>query len=301
MFIVTSRRGEGRRSEKHAISILLLSFCVFQFALPRPSHAESWQELSGEHFIVYHRGEDKFAKDVLDKAEVYYERIASDLGYPRYSEFWTWDRRVKIYIHPDHASYIKATGQPQWSKGMADYTNKQIVSFVWSQGFLDSLLPHEVAHLIFRDFVGFKGETPLWLDEGIAQWEEAAKRDALKFLARQFYEKDSLLSLQDMMTWDIKALTDPKRVYIRPTITKDGEKGILFLSSKSFVDTYYLQAASIVGFLMEKQGSSNFAEFCRQLRDGKSMDEALSFAYPTSTRSVSELEDQWRRYLRDTK
>ncbi len=257
--------------------------------------------MSGEHFIVYHRGEDKFAKDVLDKAEVYYERIASDLGYPRYSEFWTWDRRVKIYIHPDHASYIKATGQPQWSKGMADYTNKQIVSFVWSQGFLDSLLPHEVAHLIFRDFVGFKGETPLWLDEGIAQWEEAAKRDALKFLARQFYEKDSLLSLQDMMTWDIKALTDPKRVYIRPTITKDGEKGILFLSSKSFVDTYYLQAASIVGFLMEKQGSSNFAEFCRQLRDGKSMDEALSFAYPTSTRSVSELEDQWRRYLRDTK
>ena len=88
--------------------------------------AEGWGELKGEHFIIYFVSDEGFAKDVLDKAEVYYKNIATDLGYPRYSEFWLWEKRVKIYIFPDHASYLKATGQPDWTHGMADYTNKQI-------------------------------------------------------------------------------------------------------------------------------------------------------------------------------
>ncbi|MCM8782367.1 MAG: hypothetical protein NC828_04885, partial [Candidatus Omnitrophica bacterium] len=98
--------------------------------------------MKGEHFLVYFTQDKKFPQEAVNKAAVYYQRIASELGYPRYSEFWLWDKRVKIYIYPNHASFLQATGQPQWSHGMADYTKKQIISFMWSEGFVESLLPH---------------------------------------------------------------------------------------------------------------------------------------------------------------
>ncbi|HTZ11322.1 MAG TPA: hypothetical protein VMD04_02940 [Candidatus Margulisiibacteriota bacterium] len=276
---------------------VLKLLCLILLLTCRYAFAQSWQEASDEHFIVYFIDNDKFAKDVLDKAELYYRDIASELGYPRYSEFWTWDKRVKIYIYPNHDSFLKATGQPQWSEGMADYNAKAIMSYAWSQGFVDSLLPHEMAHLIFRDFVGFKGEIPLWLDEGVAQWAEKPKREHIKALAKQCFDNDSILSLEDMMKLDIRKVTSTDRVYIRSTRTKEGERGVLFLSGDNLVNTYYLQSVSLVGFLIERFGSLSFASFCRELRDGKSLEQAISGAYGDHMRTLAELEDQWREYL----
>ena len=278
-----------------AVKIVFFLFCFF---LLRECLAdETWHQVDGDHFMVYFTQDEKFAKQILDKAEDYYRDIASDLGYPRYSEFWTWEKRVKIYIYPDRASYIRATGQPEWSQGMADYTNKRINSFIASESFINSILPHEIGHLIFRDFVGFRGEVPLWLDEGVAQWGEELKRSAIKAMVKKLYEEDSLLSLTDMMKLDVRNVTSNDKVYIRPSNTKDGDKGVLFLSGDNLVRTYYLQSVSLVGFLIERYGSVDFAEFCRQLREGKSMDDALRAAYPAQITSISELEEKWRAYL----
>jgi len=267
------------------------------------SHAvtaeENWQELKGEHFIAYFLQDQKFAKDALDKAEVYYRNIASDLGYARYAEFWLWDKRVKIYIYPDHPSFIKATGQPQWSQGIAEYRKKQIVSYAWSKDFLESLLPHEIAHLVFRDFVGFKGQIPLWLDEGVAQREEEAKRRTVKIAAKDFFEKDLLLSMKDMMQMNLDDFKETGRVYIRATRTKTGSPGVLFLSAENIISTYYLEAASLVSFLIEKYGSDSFAYFCRELRDGKSLDDAFKSAYTTYIKDIDELDLKWREYLQE--
>jgi hypothetical protein len=260
---------------------------------------DRWQELKGEHFIVYFLQDEKFAKDVLDKAEVYYRNIALDLGYPRYTDFWLWDKRVKIYIYLDHESYVSATGQPQWSQGMADYRRKQIESYAWSKDFLESLLPHEIAHLVFRDFVGFKGEIPLWLDEGVAQREEEPKRKIVKAAARNFFEKDLLLSMKDMMEMNLDDYKEKGRVYIRSTITKKGETGVLFLSAENIINTYYLEAASLVSFLIDKYGSDSFAYFCRELRDGKSLIDAFRSAYTGYIKDIEELDKKWRMYLNE--
>jgi len=278
---------------------VLISVLVFPlfFILVTASFAQEWIELNGEHFIVYFIGEEKLAKEILDKAEFFYRNIATELGYPRYSEFWMWDKRVKIYLYPDHQAFLKATGQPQWSQGMADYKNKTIISYAWSKEFVEALLPHEIAHLIFRDFVGFKGEIPLWLDEGVAQWEEEAKRKQIKAMSRQLFNNDSVLSLEDMMKLDIRHITQTDRVYIRSTLTKSGERGVLFLSGDNLINTYYIQAVSLVGFLIEKYGSYAFASFCRELRDGKSLEDALKFAYPDHIRNLTEFENKWREYL----
>ncbi|MCM8800543.1 MAG: hypothetical protein NC912_00795 [Candidatus Omnitrophica bacterium] len=277
----------------------ILTFCCSVLFLSS-GFCQEWQELNSQHFrVFFSKDKDflKFAKEVLDKAEKYYSQIAQDLGYPRYSEFWTWEKRVKIYLYSDHNSYLKATGQPEWTKGVADYKNKQIISYVWNEGFLDSLLPHEMAHLIFRDFVGFKGEIPLWLDEGVAQWSESEKRKEYKRIIKRLFEQDLLISLEDMMKLDIRTVKTTDRIYIRSIRMRDGKQGTLLVSGNVLVDTYYLQSVSLVGFLIERFGSDNFAHFCRQLRDGKGLEEALKSVYPTYLRSIQELEDRWRDYL----
>ena len=99
------------------------------------------------------------------------------------------------------------------------------------------------------------------------------------------------------MRLDIRNLKYEEAIYIRPTRTKDGQDGILFLSAQLLINTYYIQSVSLVGFLIEKYGSTSFADFCRELRDGKNVEDALRSAYPTHIRSLREFEDRWREYL----
>lgn len=230
--------------------------------------------LNGEHFLVYYTDDEEFAKNVLRKSEYYYKKIAEELGYGRHSDFWTWDKRVKVYLFPNRQSYINATGMSSWSEGMADYTEKKIVSYVWSVGFLDTLLPHEIAHLIFRDFIGFKGEAPLWLDEGVAQWMEPEKREYVFLEMAQIIEDEKNIPLDRLTLMDTRDETDNEVIYI-----------------------FYAESASLVGFLIKKFGSKQFAEFCRQLRDGKSLRTALTFAYPKDIRSLNQLQEEWLKFI----
>ena len=249
---------------------------------------------------MYFTQDESFASDISHKAEKDYKRIASDLGYARYSNFWTWANRVKIYIYPDRNSYLEASNQPEWSEGMADYAKKEIVSYSGSEDFLVSILPHEMAHLIFRDFVGFKSDIPLWLDEGIAQWEEEVDKSRIKISTRAFLDKRQFLSLHDLMKMDIRLLEDPDRVYLRSTFVA-GEPGFLIIDGKSLVELFYLEAASLVGFLIERYGTDRFTELCRKLRDGETVEEALRSAYPNRLRTIDKLETRWVDYLREEK
>ena len=248
------------------IRVLLFSYNLFGY--------EDWQVIKGEHFLVYFRSDRDFARKVLNKAEYYYKRIARDLGYERYCNFWLWENRAKIYIYPDRESFLKESKQPSWSGGMADYTHKKILSFKGSKVFLNKILPHEMTHLIFRDYIGFKGEVPLWLDEGVAMWEEEGKRQEAQRAVKILLRRGLLLNLNTLTDLDVRRVKDEKLVHI-----------------------FYTEAISLVGFMIKRYGADNFVDFCRQLRDGKSVDEALSSAYPSSISGLKELEKEWLEYL----
>lgn len=278
-----SNIGKILHRNKYA-SLSQIIFSIGIFVLFSASHllfsikaiyAQEWQEEKSEHFLVYYANDPQFAEEVSRKAETYYKKIASELGYQRYSDFWTWDKRAKIYIYPDRESFLKSTDQPQWSEGVADYYAKKISSYAWSEGFLDALLPHEMAHLIFRDYVGFTGEIPLWLDEGVAQWMEPKKRELVKTAVARIAQQGKLLSVARMMSLDIRTNEDAE-----------------------FVGAYYVQAVSLVSFLVTQYGPTKFTNFCRQLRDGKTVEEALIFVYPTSIRGLEELEKKWVQYIK---
>ncbi|MFA7001611.1 MAG: peptidase MA family metallohydrolase, partial [Candidatus Omnitrophota bacterium] len=129
-------------------------------------------------------------------------------------------------------------------------------------------------HLIFRDYVGFRGEVPVWLDEGVAQWQEPAKRGAVRQLMKFYFYDEKGYSLKNLTEIDVQNVR-----------------------TKLAVDLFYTQSASVIDFLVTKYGGDRFVDFCRQLRDGKKMDEALPFAYPLQIRNLNELEEQWKQYI----
>lgn len=237
-----------------------------------PARAD-WQELKGDHFIVYYLADGEFARQVARRAEFYYNQIASDLGYPRYSNFWQWEDRCKVYLYPNEEEYKKITGQPYWSHGMAHYTKREIHSYDHGNEFTEGTLPHEIAHLVFRDFIGIEGQIPIWMDEGVAQWCEPQKRELAKKISRYLIETDKDLHVQDLTA------TDPAR-----------------LESEPQVHAFYMQSVSLVDFLVRLSGGQVFTQFCREIRDGKSFENALHAAYPNRIENIEELDQQWRKY-----
>ncbi len=275
----------------------------FILSIPCVVRAAEWKELKDEHFIVQYAPSvpESFARQVLFEAERYYKRIAENLGYARSSDFWTWDKRARIYLYKDREAYLQSGDHPPWSEGVADYQKKSVLSFYGSSGFTDSILPHEIAHLVFRDFIGIQHEIPLWLDEGVAQWAEEQKGPQIRSLVRLMYTKDSLLTLDDMMKLDVRTIVHKNNVYIRPTITRQGDKGVLFLTGDALVNSYYLEAASLVSFMIDKYGALDFSNFCRAIRDGKSVEEAIRSVYYTHIRDMVEFEECWRKYIEEAR
>ena len=236
--------------------------------------AEDWKELKGEHFIVYYLDDREFASDVMTRAEQYYNTVASDLGYSRYDSFWQWDKRVKIYIYRTAEEFRKAAGiSKEWPVGMARYKEKEIISYKWSAGFVESLLPHEITHLVFRDFVGDKNNIPLWLEEGVAVREEEGRRPGDIELVKKLVREKSYIAIELLTKMDIR--NEPNAEAARK---------------------FYAEAVSIVNFLMEKYGVSRFTLFCRQLRDGRSIDEAISSVYTGYMGNMGDLEKRWVEY-----
>ena len=111
------------------------------------------------------------------------------------------------------------------------------------------------------------------MDEGVAQWEEPAKREMSKKIARYLVSTAKDFHTQDLMTTDVRKIRDEEKVHY-----------------------FYMQSVSLVDYLIKTYGPLSFTEFCRALRDGKKFEEALRAAYPESIGSLNDLDSKWREY-----
>jgi hypothetical protein len=224
------------------------------------------------HFEVWYEGEPAFARQVSVEAERLYEQAARDLGFVRRGGFRLWERRVAIRIYADADAFHRA-GAPEWAAGKAAPERNELATYRAALRPDRTVLAHELGHFILRDFFGADHRPPLWLDEGFAQWQER-RQAGVHGLMRGRLAAGEVMALPALMRVDARALR--------------GLEGL---------DLFYLQAASLVGYLIGEWSPERFRKLCGQLRDGKSLDEALRFTYPETWRSMGLLEKAWRDSL----
>jgi len=237
-----------------------------------PSSWAGGQVIKGKHFIVHFNSTRAFAQKVLRKAEREYERITKNLGFSRY-EYWTFEDRCALYVYGDKESYLRSRpGIPAWSSGYAEYKKGEggthkIAGFRGSDKFLTTILPHEITHLIFNDFVGSEVHVPKWFSEGVALAQEEEGRELFK-------QKVG------------KAL---HRHYFIPLYLLHDEvfKGV---HNYNFTYLAYAQAALLTDFLIAHFGRDRFVQLCRHMKDGKHFEEAFENAYRGKLDRVEELE-----------
>jgi hypothetical protein len=237
-------------------------------------HPATWQDAKSTHFIVYYKNAPReFIDQLLDKAESYYNEIAASLGFNRYN-FWLWDNRAKIYIYDGASDYRAATSQPGWSGGSAIIAEKVIHAYPGARNFLEEALPHEMGHIIFREFVGFHNSAvPLWLDEGVASYQQRSNSHFTSTLLQEAMKKGTFIKLQDLSGFNLNQVSDV-----------------------ALVQLFYSEAFSVVNFLVKEFGKDKFVLFCQTLRDKASLERAIASVYPFS--NLTELNNAWERELK---
>ncbi|NLE65090.1 MAG: hypothetical protein GX606_04150 [Elusimicrobia bacterium] len=255
-----------------ALKVIIFLF-LSVFCSPDSLAADSaWKEKKGEHFIVYHqKAPSRFVDSVLNRAEEIYRKSTQALGFTR-TDPWTWDERVRIYIYDDQEDY-QASGAHQWTGGMVWTGEKRIATYPSDQGFFDSLLPHEIGHIVFRDAVGRKADVPVWFEEGVAVFQEEAGGVGADARVREALRQGKFIGLRDLGRLQLTASSD-----------------------KDLVRLFYAEAASIVSFLIENGERYRFSRFCDALKSGMDFEKALKKSYMKYP-MIEDLEEEWKGFL----
>ncbi len=256
--------------------------CVFLFlGLVDSAFAVQWNEKTSEHFIIrYVQGEDEvWMNRVLMEAERYYQTVAGQLGYERYTNFWTWEHRVQIIVYKDRNHFIKETGQPIWAvagvkRDDSVWKTKKIVSYKQEDVFLEGVLPHEIAHLIAFDYFSHQGNIPVWFDEGLAQIFELGKVEKANTHLRVYLKNNTHIPFKEFVAYNPRYDTNPLKV-----------------------SYFYIQSASVVDFLIRQYGSTRFMELCGLMKDGALFEDAFRGAYLGVVDSFEDLERKWLNYI----
>ncbi len=236
---------------------------------------DEWNTAKSTHFVVYYNNApEDFIRRLQEDAEEKYNSIADSLGFLRYN-FWLWDERAQIYVYDSPEEYHAATGRPPWVGGDVLPRKKLIRTFVHARDFIESVLPHELAHVIFREFVGFDNPAvPRWLDEGVATYQEKEHYAATRPLLKRALHDGEFVPLVELET----AASD-----------------VMF--SEDSAGLYYIEAFGIVDFLIGEYGKDAFVIFCQNLRDKKNLRRAIASAYPFQ--GLVELDAAWQKELKN--
>lgn len=226
------------------------------------------ERLDKMHFIIFHKNY-LYASSLVFKAESAYKKILHDLGLVKLP---FWDRfKCVMLLFPEKESYISFTSGPPWSGGLAQYSRFLFATYEGSPGLEEKILPHELTHLALQMFMGSDTRIPLWLNEGMAKYEEDGSRDYLSYI------KQSLMKKKYFPFSELFAMAD---------------------YPEDDIALFYAQSASIIYYLKDKNISSLFPQILSKIKDGTGIDRALRDVYQWKfQKGVSDLEEKWREEL----
>jgi hypothetical protein len=230
-----------------------------------------WQSLTGtipqggELTIFWYEGSDSFARELMDACEEGLARLTQDIGtYP--------ERPIKIYIYASTSDLQGAMIYSQeWTGGVA-FADFGIVAISIPPSELDwgkRALVHELTHLVVHEatFSPY-GQLPLWLDEGLAMYNEGELDPGFRSCLDEAALEGKLIS--------VRSLCSPFSAY--------SEKARLS----------YAQSYSLVEYLLDNYGQDKMLDLLALLKQGSTYDEALTEVYDFD---IDGLDARWRATL----
>ncbi|MBI3553296.1 MAG: hypothetical protein HY077_12445 [Elusimicrobia bacterium] len=247
-----------------------------------PSRAAEtgWHQSTLPHFIVATQSARKPSGFDLGLERIH-RRLRFDLA--MFSP-WISKEQVKLYLYRDQKAYAEGEFKPPpWSNGLALYDSRAVLVFEQeTDKKLMEIIGHETTHLLFESYWGEVGkEPPAWLNEGLAMMEEV---DSLSHPeASEWYR-----AMVELPGHEI-----PLSQFFETTPTKD----LADTKDKDKVGVWYAQAFSTVYFLFRTHSKLQFQDFCRKLREGQTVQEALWQAY--RIRDEKTFQKQWLSWLKE--
>ncbi len=234
---------------------------------PRGFHASETR-----HFLVY--DQDQTDPKLLETLESLHGNLMLDLA--AFAP-WAQDEKATIFLFNTQQAYQKATGRPAWSGGASSLSKRTVYAYKSEE--LIGILAHELTHIYFDGFFSGGKIDPLWLSEGMATVVQTERG-----LAPPNWLEANLAELRDGGGFKLKDLMKME--------STAGE-------SDDAVRLWYSQSYSVVRFLMRLQHESSFYRFCRLMKDGQEIHQALLQAYGMPYNRRKALEYAWRYDLQN--
>jgi hypothetical protein len=265
--------------KKICLILTALSLCASICSAADPSQVNQnesfWNIKKSEHYVIYYRSAPaEYVDQVIKFSEDYYRTVVTELGFTRFDQFWTWDKRAKIYLYNDAKEYQLYAKQPEWSGAAANVFTREIKTYINMRYFFKSILPHELGHLIFREMVGYDKRLPIWLDEGVVSYLEQDYKKERLGISKALVKGGKYMTIEDLT--NVRTL-----------------EGFLL------PDIFYAEASSIIEFLVQEYGKDKFLSFCakiKDLKDYQNWEMALKDAYGFN--NLTEMDEKWVAFLR---
>jgi hypothetical protein len=223
----------------------------------------AWNTLhDGQINFHWYRGDESFARDLLDAAQAGLEFNETQSGLVAESP-------IDIYIFANTNDLQDAIlYEPGWTGGQA-FPDQDIVILGISQSDLDwgrDAIVHELTHVLVGHLTfSCLGDVPTWLNEGLAVYSEGDLDASSQQQLDDAIQNDTLLTVRSLSA------------------------GFSEVPDKAYLS--YSQSYSVVKFLIETYGQEKMTALLTALRDGLTIDQALMQTYGFD---VEGLEDEWR-------
>lgn len=222
------------------------------------------------HFVIHHDNRI-LANELIWKAEYYYQQILMHLNVENFDPFG--NTPCPIYLYKTHEEYMENADAPLWSQGIAKFYPPSFATYEDASHIEDTVFPHELTHLIV--FVFFEGQSiPLWLNEGLAEYEEADFGKTEKPFLKRMVKNSYYIKLEELF----------------------GMQN--YPSNDEGLRLFYAESASVVEFLKNENLNQSFGKFLLEIKNGVNVEAALKKVYQWKFHGgIEELEERWREFL----
>ena len=226
----------------------------------------NWETITADKLnLHWYSGDQSFAEDLLAAAK-------NGLTFNETKSGITADSPIDLYIYANTNDLKDAVlYEPSWTGGQA-FPDHDIVIIGISQSDLawgrDAII-HELTHVLVGHLTfSCLGGVPTWLNEGLAVYSEGELDPSSQTQLDNAIRDDTLLTVRSLSA------------------------GFSEVANKAYLS--YSQSYSIVNFLIETYGQNKMTELLTYLRDGFTIDDALTATYGFD---VEGLDDAWRKSI----